>query len=89
MIDHKNHIKEYLKQQSSSKDFGLFKYLAIAGQLGIIMITSILICFFISRYLIMKFRLSDFWLVAGLILGIIGGMTGCYKLLKKMLRDDL
>ncbi len=83
-----NTVKEQLLREIRSKDTGFIKYLALIGQLGFVMISSIAIWFFLIRYLIDKFAISHFWLVAGILLGIITGMIGSYKLLKKIMKTS-
>jgi divalent metal cation (Fe/Co/Zn/Cd) transporter len=67
------------------KDPGFIKYISLAGQLGLVMISSILIWFLSAQYLIKKFSLNPLWIAAATILGVLTGMIACYKLLKKIL----
>ncbi|MCF7911795.1 MAG: AtpZ/AtpI family protein [Candidatus Cloacimonetes bacterium] len=77
--------KEQLLAEMRMKDYGFIKYLSLAGQLGLVMIISILICFFLSRYLIKALGIGQIWQVLGIIMGIFTGMLGSYKLLKNVI----
>jgi len=75
--------KQQLLAEMSMKDSGFIKYLALTGQLGLVMIISILIWFFLSRYLVKILGIGQIWQAAGIIMGVFTGMLGSYRLLKK------
>ncbi|MDP8210108.1 MAG: AtpZ/AtpI family protein [Candidatus Stygibacter australis] len=77
--------KQQILAEMSMKDYGFIKYLALAGQLGFVMIISILIWFFLSRYLTKILGIGQIWQAAGIIMGVFTGMLGSYRLLKKII----
>jgi len=77
--------KQQLLNEMRDKDYGFIKYISLAGQLGLVMISSILVWFLLARYLTGVLGISDIWQVAGIILGVFTGMLGSYKLLKKII----
>ncbi len=84
----KDAVKEQLLSKIRSKNTGFLQSLALIGQLGLVMISSIVIWFFLARYLIVILNISQVWLIAGIILGISTGMMGSYKLLKKIMKTS-
>jgi uncharacterized membrane protein required for colicin V production len=84
-MNRKDVRKEQLLAEMRMKDYGFVKYLALAGQLGLVMIISILVWFFLSRYLIKVLGIGQIWQVLGVVLGIFTGMLGTYKLLKTVI----
>lgn len=82
----KNKENPFLIEKEKKTEF--LKYLSLAGQLGFVMISSILIWFFLIRYLVIRFQLSSVWLSVGIILGIATGMISSYRLLKRLIDKD-
>ncbi|MDP8220808.1 MAG: AtpZ/AtpI family protein [Candidatus Stygibacter frigidus] len=82
-MKNKNLQKQQLLAEMRMKDYGFIKYLGIAGQLGMVMIISILIWFFLSHYLIRILGIGQIWQAIGIIMGVFTGMLGSYRLLKK------
>jgi len=76
--------KQQLLNEMRDKDYSFIKYISLVGQLGLVMISSILVWFLLARYLTGVLGISDIWQVAGIILGVFTGMLGSYKLLKKI-----
>ena len=76
--------KQQLLNEMRDKDYSFIKYISLVGQLGLVMIFSILVWFLLARYLTGVLGISDIWQVAGIILGVFTGMLGSYKLLKKI-----
>lgn len=65
------------------KDKEIMGALSLISQLGLTMISCILVCFFLFLFLEHKFHLPRIFLILGLGLGIISGFYSCYKILKK------
>lgn len=82
----KNKENPFLIEKEKKTEF--LKYLSLAGQLGFVMISSILIWFFLIRYLVIRFQLSSVWLSVGIIMGIATGMISSYRLLKRLIDKD-
>jgi len=77
--------KQQLLEEMRMKDYGFIKYLGLAGQLGMVMVISILIWFFLSRYLTRALGIGQIWQAIGIIMGVFTGMLGSYRLLKKII----
>jgi len=81
----KKEIKDEFAIRSGLKNLKVLKYLALAGQLGVVMIISILLWLMLSRYLIRLTGIGEIWQAAGVILGVFTGMMGSYQLLKRII----
>lgn len=68
------------KQKILDKD--LLKHLSLLGQLGLTVISSILIFFFVFLYLDRKLQTGGILVGVGVFLGVIAGVMAAYKLLK-------
>ena len=68
------------KQKILDKE--LLRHLSLLGQLGLTVITSILIFFFVFLYLDRKLQTGGILVGVGVFLGVIAGVLAAYKLLK-------
>ncbi len=64
-------------------DPSLLKYLSLITQLGLSMISSIVIFLLIGRWLDSLLETENVFLITGIILGILSGILSNYMLLKK------
>ena len=69
------------KQKILDKE--LLRHLSLLGQLGLTVITSILIFFFVFLYLDRKLQTGGILVGVGVFLGVIAGVLAAYKLLKR------
>ncbi len=68
------------KQKILDKE--LLRHLSLLGQLGLTVISSILIFFFVFLYLDRKLQTGGILVGVGVFLGVIAGVIAAYKLLK-------
>jgi F0F1-type ATP synthase assembly protein I len=61
----------------------LLKYLSLITQLGLLMISSIVIFLLIGRWLDKLLETGNIFLILGIICGIAGGITSNYMILRK------
>ncbi|MCF7857880.1 MAG: AtpZ/AtpI family protein [Candidatus Cloacimonetes bacterium] len=66
----------------------LVKYISLITQLGLTMISSILICLLGAVYLERKIQTDGLIILIGVLIGVAAGIFLSYKLLKKMLEND-
>ncbi|WP_158438306.1 AtpZ/AtpI family protein [Natranaerobius thermophilus] len=59
------------------------KYLAVLGQVGLVIITPVLGAFFIGSILQDRFDISGGYIIALALFGLLGGLYSAYKLLSK------
>ncbi len=64
------------------------KYLTLITQLGLTMISSILLCFAIGLYLDRKFNLHGYAALTALVIGVILGFTQLFRIVTKLLEED-
>ena len=69
------------KQKILDKE--LLKHLSLLGQLGLTVVSSILIFFFVFLYLDRKLQTGGILVGVGVFLGVIAGVLAAYKLLKR------
>lgn len=65
----------------------ILKYLSLITQLGLTMISSIVIFLLIGRWIDRVCATSNIFLIIGMILGIGGGILSNYMLLRKFYED--
>jgi ATP synthase protein I len=67
----------------------ILKHFSLITQLGLVVISALLICFFLGLYIERKFPSGGIWLAGGTILGVLAGGLAAFRLLKKtILQDD-
>ncbi len=77
-------LKPNWKQNSE-----ILKYLSLITQLGLTVVSAILICFFIFLFLDRKFQTGGILVGLGVILGVVAGGLAAYRLLKRsILKED-
>lgn len=86
MTDSKKIIKDISQQSFREKDLSFIRLITLAVELGTLMTASILICFFLFRWFLVKINLSMNFQAIGIILGIFCGGYSCYRLLAKQLK---
>ena len=69
------------KLKSSDKE--IIKHLGLLTQLGLTVICSILIFFFIFLYLDKKYETNGILMAAGIVLGVLIGVYSAYRMLRK------
>lgn len=78
-------IKKMRKKKNLNKEW--YKYFSLISQLGLVVVSSILIFFFLFLYLDRKFNTNGILMAVGVFLGVITGVLGAYRLLRKIYRD--
>ncbi|MCD4796696.1 MAG: AtpZ/AtpI family protein [Candidatus Cloacimonetes bacterium] len=73
------------KKKNLNKEW--YKYFSLISQLGLVVVSSILIFFFLFLYLDRKFNTNGILMAVGVFLGVILGVLGAYRLLRKIYRD--
>lgn len=73
---------------ATKKDHAVKKALLMVSQVGISMITPVLLCGLLGRYLDGRFNTS-FWFIFLVILGIIAAFRNVYLMLLKFYQKDL
>ena len=63
----------------------LLKYISLISQLGLTVISSILIFLVGAVYLEKKFQTNGILILVGVLIGVAAGVFAAYKLLKKTL----
>ncbi len=66
----------------------LLKYISLVTQLGLTVISSILIFLVGALYLEKKFQTDGILILVGVLIGAVAGVFAAYKLLKKILEKD-
>lgn len=66
----------------------LLKYISLITQLGLTIISSILIFLVGAIYLEKKFQTEGVLILAGVLIGVAVGVFAAYKLLKKTLEKE-
>ncbi len=66
----------------------LLKYISLITQLGLTVISSILIFLVGALYLEKKFQTDGVLILVGILIGVAAGVFAAYKLLKKNLEKD-
>ena len=70
-----------------NKDKNVMKYLTLMGQVGLVMVLSILFSFLVFYYLGKKLNILEFAMPFGILLGVFSGFYSVYKLLKKFFEE--
>jgi F0F1-type ATP synthase assembly protein I len=70
------------------KDKNVLKYITLMGQIGAVMVSSILIFFLIFYFLGKKFHFEALAIPLGVLLGLFGGFYSVYKLLKNFFEKN-
>ncbi len=66
----------------------LLKYISLITQLGLTVISSILIFLVGAVYLEKKFQTNGILILVGVLIGVAAGVFAAYKLLKKTLEKE-
>ncbi len=64
-------------------DKEIIKHLGLLTQLGLTVISSILILFFLFLYLDKRFETNGILMAVGIVLGVVTGVYSAYRILKK------
>ncbi len=72
----------------ATKDRKVLKYMALMGQIGAVMVSSIIIFFLIFFFLGKKFHFVSLAIPIGVLLGLFAGFYSVYKLLKKFFIEN-
>ncbi len=65
-----------------SSDREIIKHLGLLTQLGLTVISSILILFFLFLYLDKRFKTNGILMAVGILLGVVAGVFSAYRILK-------
>ncbi|MFO7897244.1 MAG: AtpZ/AtpI family protein [Candidatus Cloacimonadales bacterium] len=79
----KNKFKPNWKNNSD-----IMKHFSLITQLGLVVVSALLLCFFLGLYIERKFPSGGIWLAAGTILGVLSGGLAAFRLLKKTILQD-
>ncbi len=66
----------------------ILRNIGLVTQLGLVVISSLLIFFFVFLYLDNKFQTKGVLSIAGVLLGVSAGILGAYRLLKRVYQKD-
>jgi len=66
----------------------VMKHLSLISQLGLTVVSSLLICFFLGYFLQTKLPGGIIWVAAGTILGVLTGGLAAFRLLKKTILEE-
>ncbi|MCF7919335.1 MAG: hypothetical protein K9N06_05425 [Candidatus Cloacimonetes bacterium] len=77
-----------MKLHGNKTDISFMKYIALVGQLGLVMVVNIILWFALIRWLISLAGFSLNLQFIGIIIGIAAGGFSSYKLMEKQLRID-
>ncbi len=75
-------------KRKSQLNSELLKYISLVTQLGLTVISSILIFLVGAIYLEKKFQTDGILILIGVLIGVAVGVLAAYKLLKKTLEKD-
>jgi len=75
-------------KRKSQLNSELLKYISLVTQLGLTVISSILIFLVGAIYLEKKFQTDGILILIGVLIGVAVGVLAAYKLLKKTLERD-
>ncbi|MDP8267746.1 MAG: AtpZ/AtpI family protein [Candidatus Tenebribacter davisii] len=67
----------------------LLRYLSLVSQLGITVISSILIALVVAVFIEKRVQSDGIVILVGVLIGVAAGIFAAYKLLKKILEKDL
>ena len=68
----------------------IFRYLTLISQLGLIMATSVVVCFLLGFILDKKLGTNGLFITIFVLIGVLGGFWSVYKLIIKshLIEDD-
>ena len=75
-------------KKKSQLNSELIKYISLVTQLGLTVISSILIFLVGAIYLEKKFQTGGILILIGVLIGVVAGVFAAYKLLKRYLEKD-
>lgn len=75
-------------KRKSQLNSELLKYISLVTQLGLTVISSILIFLVGAIYLEKKFQTEGVLILIGVLIGVAAGVFAAYKLLKKTLEKE-
>ena len=75
-------------KRKSQLNSELLKYISLVTQLGLTVISSILIFLVGAIYLEKKFQTDGILILIGVLIGVAVGVLSAYKLLKRYLEKD-
>ena len=67
----------------------IFKAMATVTQLGLDIITPLVLCVFFTNWLIGKFSLSDRWMLLAIAIGVVSGFLNLIKFIKNINDDNI
>ena len=79
-------LKREIILHDNKKDITFLKYIALVGQLGLVMVINIVLCFALIRWIISLTGLSLNLQFIGILIGVFAGGFSSYKLMEKHLR---
>ena len=71
----------------NKKIYKSLKYITMLTQLGISVMSPLIICIFVSIWLKNRYSLGDWAVLAGILLGIASGLTSFWNYIKKFTSD--
>ena len=77
-----------MRKRKSQLNSELIKYISLVTQLGLTVISSILIFLVGAIYLEKKFQTDGVLILIGVLIGVAAGVFAAYKLLKKTLEKE-
>ena len=77
-----------MRKRKSQLNSELIKYINLVTQLGLTVISSILIFLVGAIYLEKKFQTDGILILIGVLIGVAAGVLTAYKLLKRYLEKD-
>ncbi len=66
----------------------LLTHIGLVSQLGLTVVSAILISFFVFLYLDRKFHTDGILIIVGVLMGVFSGLLAAYKLLKKFYKKN-
>ena len=67
----------------------IFKAMATVTQLGLDIVTPLVLCLFFTNWLIRKFTLNDRWMLLAIIVGVVSGFLNLIKFIKNINEDRI
>jgi len=77
-----------MRKRKNQLNSELLKYISLITQLGLTVISSILILLVVSIYLEKKLQTNGIIILIGILIGTVVGVFSAYKLLKKSIEKD-
>ena len=66
----------------------VIKALSMLTQVGITLLTPILLCILFTSWLVRKFGIGSWVVIVGAVIGVASGFLNLYKQFKVMIKDD-